>query len=61
LDRGHCSAVKDIELKLYKQSFNITVVNNANYDISLEIWAANNKKMLFEEAFSLPVKIEPKK
>jgi exopolyphosphatase/guanosine-5'-triphosphate,3'-diphosphate pyrophosphatase len=61
LDRGHCSAVKDIELKLYKQSFNITVVSNANYDISLEIWAANNKKMLFEEAFSLPVKIEPKK
>jgi exopolyphosphatase/guanosine-5'-triphosphate,3'-diphosphate pyrophosphatase len=61
LDRGHCSVVKDIELKLSRNALNITVITSAGSDASLEIWAANNKKTLFEESFSLTVNIELKK
>lgn len=61
LDRGHCSAVKDVELKLFKKLLVITVTSTPDNDVTLEIWAANNKKALFEEAFLLPVKIELKK
>ena len=60
LDRGHCCAIKDIELKLCKKLLTIIVINTPGNDASLEIWAANNKKTLFEESFSLSVKIELK-
>jgi exopolyphosphatase/guanosine-5'-triphosphate,3'-diphosphate pyrophosphatase len=60
LDRSHKSMVKEIELSLKEKQL-IIELSSCSGDPSLEIWGANQRKSLFEEAFGYKVKIKQTK
>ncbi|HMQ68608.1 MAG TPA: Ppx/GppA phosphatase family protein [Ignavibacteria bacterium] len=60
LDRSHKSIVEDIELCFDDKQLVIELVS-CKADPYLEIWGANLRKSLFEEAFGCKVKIKQKK
>jgi exopolyphosphatase/guanosine-5'-triphosphate,3'-diphosphate pyrophosphatase len=57
-DRGHKSVIQDIEIKLTDTGFEFHVTVNAGTNPELEIWGANMRKTLFEEAFNESVTIK---
>ena len=56
LDRTHQSVVKDIECKISEGE--VTMCLSGESNLELEIWGAESKKGLFEEAFGVKVKFE---
>ncbi|MBN1633613.1 MAG: Ppx/GppA family phosphatase [Ignavibacteria bacterium] len=57
LDRGHSSAVADIEMEKSGNEINLFLKSNNSADLTLEIWGANMRKELFEESFNLKLNI----
>jgi len=57
-DRGHNSVIQDIEINLTDLGFEFKVTVKAGKNPELEIWGANMRKTLFEEAFSKSVFIK---
>jgi len=56
LDRGHNNAVKSLQIK--ESTSKITfIIDGEGDDISLELWALNEKKKLFEEIFQKQISI----
>ncbi len=57
LDRGHSSAVGDIRMEKSGNEINLFLRQNNSADLTLEIWGANMRKELFEEAYNLKLNI----
>lgn len=57
LDRGHSSAVGDIRMEKSVNEINLFLRQNNSADLTLEIWGANMRKELFEEAYNLKLNI----
>lgn len=57
-DRGHNSVIQDIQIKLTDSGFEFHVAVNAGTNLELEIWGANMRKTLFEEAFGKKAEIK---
>ena len=57
LDRGHSSAVADIRMERSGNEINLFLKQNNSIDLTLEIWGANMRKELFEEAYNLKLNI----
>lgn len=57
LDRGHSSAVGDIRMEKSGNEINLFLIQNNSADFTLEIWGANMRKELFEEAYNLKLNI----
>jgi exopolyphosphatase / guanosine-5'-triphosphate,3'-diphosphate pyrophosphatase len=55
LDRGHNSAIKDIEIEINEKEYQFRVTTENNISPELEIWGANMRKDLFEEVFEKKV------
>ena len=60
LDRSHKSIVNDLDISIKDKTFEITL-KSCKAEPSLEIWGANIRKGLFEEAFGYDVKIKYQK
>ncbi|HXF24875.1 MAG TPA: Ppx/GppA phosphatase family protein [Gemmatimonadaceae bacterium] len=59
LDRGHASAVKDVDTELTRTEFVIRAIPaSSSYDLRLELWGATRKCELLEEVLGVPVRIE---
>lgn len=58
LDRGHKGIVEEIELKEKEKNLIFRIKGKSGADITLEIWGANLRKPLFEEAFGYEVTVE---
>ncbi|MBI5403881.1 MAG: Ppx/GppA family phosphatase [Ignavibacteriae bacterium] len=54
-DRGHNCIIRDVEIELTDAGFEFRVSVNAGTNPELEIWGANMRKTLFEEAFGKKV------
>lgn len=58
LDRTHSSVVKDVTCKVLTKSAFFFLHREKRVPVDLEIWGAERKKDLFEEAFGLRVKFK---
>ncbi len=58
LDRGHNSVIEKLEISLTDSVYRIKTKARAGADPTLEIWGADMRKGLFEEAFGYSVVIE---
>lgn len=59
LDRGHASAVRDVDIELTRKEFVIrAIAASDSYDLRLELWGAMRKCDLLEELLGVPVRIE---
>ena len=58
LDRGHKSVIKDIEITSIGKNLSLLLKTEPGSDVSLEIWGANLRKKLFEEAFETEITIQ---
>jgi exopolyphosphatase/guanosine-5'-triphosphate,3'-diphosphate pyrophosphatase len=58
LDRGHKSVIKDIEITSIGKNLSLLLKTEPGSDVSLEIWGANLRKQLFEEAFETEITIQ---
>lgn len=58
LDRTHTSAVRDLICTRENGTLLITVKPHPGKSLELDLWAADQKKTLFEETFGLKVKFE---
>ena len=56
LDRTHLSEVKDIECKITDSEVIMRLSGGSN--LELEIWGAESKQALFEEAFGIKLRFE---
>jgi exopolyphosphatase/guanosine-5'-triphosphate,3'-diphosphate pyrophosphatase len=59
LDRNHRANVRDLRVKRTRRTLTIHLRGEGRRDIELEIWGAERKKQLFEEAFRVAVHIAP--
>jgi exopolyphosphatase/guanosine-5'-triphosphate,3'-diphosphate pyrophosphatase len=57
LDRGHSSTVKDIEITIDADRYNIKIIPEDGAETALEVWGADMRKELFEEVFGYKVTI----
>ncbi len=57
LDRGHNSVVESIDISIGEKTFHIKVKPCGGKDPILEVWGANMRKELFEEAFGYSILI----
>jgi exopolyphosphatase / guanosine-5'-triphosphate,3'-diphosphate pyrophosphatase len=55
LDRGHNSTVKDIEITIKADRYNIKIIPEDEAETALEVWGADMRKELFEEVFGYKV------
>jgi exopolyphosphatase / guanosine-5'-triphosphate,3'-diphosphate pyrophosphatase len=58
-DRGHNSVIQDVIVKPNDGTYEFSVLTKDNQNSELEIWGADMRKTLFEEAFGTKVKIIP--
>ncbi len=58
LDRTHQSSVRDLVCSRKNGQLDITLKANQGKQLELEIWAAEQKKQLFEETYGVEVKFE---
>ncbi|MDD4352510.1 MAG: Ppx/GppA phosphatase family protein [Candidatus Gracilibacteria bacterium] len=57
LDRGHSSAIDSIKVTVQDKNFHVKVAPREGKDPTLELWGANMRKELFEEAFGYNILI----
>ena len=57
LDRGHNSVIESINVNIMDNNFYIKVTPKEGKDPTLELWGANMRKELFEEAFGYSILI----
>lgn len=57
LDRGHTSVIESIDIKISDKNYHIKVTPREGKDPILELWGANLRKELFEEAFGYSILI----
>ncbi|MDD5362623.1 MAG: Ppx/GppA phosphatase family protein [Ignavibacteria bacterium] len=57
LDRGHNAVIEKIEISIQGDKYKIKTTPHENTDPTLEIWGADLRKGLFEEAFGYSVEI----
>lgn len=57
LDRGHSSAIDSINVTVQDKNFHVKVTPREGKDPALELWGANMRKELFEEAFGYNILI----
>jgi exopolyphosphatase/guanosine-5'-triphosphate,3'-diphosphate pyrophosphatase len=60
LDRTHNSTIKDLVCTRNNGTLDILLKANKSKPLEMEIWAAEQKKQLFEEMFGLELKFEAK-
>jgi exopolyphosphatase / guanosine-5'-triphosphate,3'-diphosphate pyrophosphatase len=59
LDRGHASAIKDLDIELTRDEIIIRAIPiSSSYDLRLELWGATRKSELLGEVLGVPVRIE---
>ena len=57
LDRGHNSVIDSIKVTVQDKNFHVKVTPREGKDPTLELWGANMRKELFEEAFGYNILI----
>lgn len=58
LDRGHKSIIEDLKFRQKGKNLFILLKTKPETDVTLEIWGANLRKKLFEEAFGFEITFE---
>lgn len=58
LDRSHLSIVQDLSCNLNKEELTIYLEGRGDSNLELEIWGAEQKKVLFEETFGVKMKLK---
>jgi exopolyphosphatase/guanosine-5'-triphosphate,3'-diphosphate pyrophosphatase len=59
LDRNHRANVRDLRARIRHGTVALSLRSARKKDLELEIWGAERKKQLFEEAFGVSVRIVP--